>query len=483
MLSDIRNTIKQSAVYGISRIAAKSVSFILLPLYTSIFSSENIANINLLESFWQYIFTICLFSFETAIIAYCVNEKDENKVRSIFLKFFILLIFNSLILITLGYFSSGFIALIFLNDQTLQQSVFYCFIISSFEALLVIPLTIARLHQKPVLYTFISTANLIINLLLQFYLLLKISIDINFIFISKSAAPIIVFIFLLPYTLKHIKIGFESISLKTIYKFTFPLMAASLLALFLNTINRYILVDFVSKTDVAIYTLGNSIGSVTNFFVVSPFVLAFSVISWKKLKDENSERFFTKTTTYLFYVMIYISLIISLFIPEVIKLFILNSELWKSVGIIRIILFSNCIAALYYISIQSYYFTKRTDLIFWIFAACLAFNIISNFVFARYFGIYGAAYLSVISYLLLIFLSYKKAMRIYPIYFENKKLILLSIIYLFFVFISYYFKLDYLYQFIGIKILFVISFPFILYLFRFYEQIEINRIKEILKNL
>jgi O-antigen/teichoic acid export membrane protein len=383
----------------------------------------------------------------------------------------------------LGYFFSKSIANSILNDINLTNSVFYCFIISSFEALLVIPLTIARLQSKAILYTIISISNLIINLVLQFYFLSFIKVEVDYIFISKAIAPLFLVLISLPYVIKNIKPTFNSNLLKNIYKFSFPLMAASLLAMLLNSVNRYILVDFVSKPEVAIFTLGYSIGSVTNFFIVSPFFLAFSVISWKKLEDDNANRFFTKTSTYLFYVMIYVSIIISLFIPELVKIFILNPELWDSVGIVRIILFSNCIAALYFISIQSYYFTKRTDLIFWVFTICLSFNIITNYIFVRFYGVYGSAILSVLSYLLLIIISYNLAKRLYFIKFEKTKLHLLSIIYIIVTYICFYFKLDYSLPNIFIKILVILTFPFFLYLFHFYEFIELDRIKMITKKI
>jgi O-antigen/teichoic acid export membrane protein len=477
LLADIKNTVKQSTIYGISRIGAKFTSFILIPLYTSIFTAETIANINLLETLWQYLFTICLFAFETSIIAFCAPEKDSKKVKQILFTFFIFLVFNSIVFTVIGTLFSQQIAQLILKDYNLKDAVFYCFLISAFEALLVIPLTIARLNSKAVIYTTISVANLVINLVMQIYFLLKLQKNYDYIFISKFAAPLILVIILLPYVIKYITPVFSPELVKKILKFSFPLMLASLLAMLLNSVDRYILVDFVSKKDVGIYTIGYSIGSIANFFIVSPFVLAFNVISWKKFEAENSNRFFTKSATYLYFFMILFSLSVSFFIPEVIKIFVKNQELWASVNIVRIILLSNCVASLYFVSLQSYYFKKRTVIIFWIFVVCLCFNIAANFILIKYFGIYASAYLSVISYILLLFISYNAARKIYFIKFENYKIILLSVSYMIFTLITIYLTPeDFLFSVI-LKFVLLITFPFLLYIFKFYEPIEIERIK------
>src|SRR5437868_9732782 len=99
MLQDIKNTIKHSAVYGLSKVALRAVSFILIPIYTDKFAPSSIANINLLESFWQYLFTICMFAVETAIINFCVSAKSELTQKKMLFNFFIILFFNSIILI------------------------------------------------------------------------------------------------------------------------------------------------------------------------------------------------------------------------------------------------------------------------------------------------------------------------------------------------------------------------------------------------
>ncbi|MEO6695994.1 MAG: oligosaccharide flippase family protein, partial [Ignavibacteria bacterium] len=304
MLKDIKNTLRQSAVYGLSRIAAKFVSFILIPLYTAKFLPDAIANINLLESFWQYLFTICMFAFETAIINFCASQENTSKRMKILFNFFLMMTVNCCLIIFAGLFFSDQIAGYVLADVNLGYIIFYCFLISAFEALLILPMTVARLNNKPGMYTFIAVSNLFINMLLQLYFILCLRLGFEYIFLAKFIAPSVIFILFIPYLLKNLNFDFDKNEIREIIKFSFPLMLAMLLSLLLNTSDRFILTHFVSKLDVAIYTTGYSIGSITNAFILSPFTLAINIIFWKKINDDNFKRFMTKSSTYLFSAMI-----------------------------------------------------------------------------------------------------------------------------------------------------------------------------------
>ena len=477
MLKDLKNTIKQSAFYGISRIAAKTISFVLIPLYTAKFSSEAVANINLLESVWQYLFIICMFSFETTIVFFCASEKNLTRRKSLLFNFFTLLVINSVMILLIGIFCAGSLSEFILQGSVYKNVIFYCFLISVFESLLIMPMTIARLNDRPSLYLIITVSNLVINLLLQIYFIVVLNYGFEFVFLSKFIAPLIMFFVFIPYVLKNVNFNIDTAEIKQILKFSFPFMIATLLSLLLNTVDRFILAEFVSKQDVAIYTVGYSIGSVTNAFILSPFTLALNVIFWKKINEDNFRRFMTKTSTYLFFTMISASLIVTFFISYAIKIFVRNEALWPAENIIPFILFSNCFVALFLFPSHDFYYTKKTNVILYIMAICLLFNFVMNLIFIQYFGIYASAVITIFSYLLMLMLGYLYTKDYSFTKFEYKKIALLSVLFVLFSAIVFTINIQNLYLDIIIKILLIFSFILILYILKFFEPVEIERIK------
>ena len=477
LLKDIKNTLSQSAVYGLSRVATKLISFILIPLYTARFTSDAIANINLLESFWQYLFTVCMFAFETAIISFCTSRENQSEKNKILFNFLFLLLLNSTVIILAGIFFSDKISLYILKEASDGNVILYCFFISAFESLLIIPMTVARISSKPLLYTAITVSSLLINLLLQLYFILVLKLGFEYIFLAKMTAPALIFILFLPYLLKNLNFKIDFQEIKKILKFSFPLMLAMLFSLLLNTVDRFILADYVSKQDVAVYTIGYSIGSVANAFILTPFTLAINIIFWKKISDDNFRRFMTKSSTYLFTAMIFASMILTLFLPYVIKLFVRNENLWQSAGIIPYILFANCFVALFTFPSLDIYFIRKTHLILYIIFISLVFNVAANIILIKYFGIYASAAVTVMSGILMIMLGYFFTKDYSFTKFELYKIFLLSAVFLSVVYVSGKITYQNLYLDIFIKLLLIFSSAIILYNLRFFEPVEIERIR------
>ena len=479
MLKDIKNTLSQSAVYGLSRVATKLVSFVLIPLYTSVYASDAIANINLLESFWQYLFTVCMFGFEVAIVNFWGSATDESRKKKILFSFFSMMVFNASVFIAAGFLIPDGLAEFILKEKGLENVVSYCFLISAFETLLILPMTIARINNKPVLYTVITVSSLLINLILQLVFILKYSFGFEYVFLAKLIAPAVMFIVFVPYVLKNLEINFNADEIRDILKFSFPMMLAMLTSILLNSVDRFILTDYVSKTEVAIYTTGYSVGSVTNAFVLTPFYLAIQIIFWKKINDDNFRRFMTKTSTYLFFVMISISLIITLVIPYAIKVFVRNPELWASMEIVPFILFANCFVALFTFPSLDFYYLKQTKYIFIISLICLVFKVIANFAFIQFGGIFSSAIITVLAYVLMMALGYLLTKKQSFTKYEFYKLNLLSILFMVFTGLLFIINTGSLPVDLAIKILLLVLFFTILYFTKFFEPVEIESMKKI----
>ncbi|MBV6477448.1 MAG: hypothetical protein HGGPFJEG_00187 [Ignavibacteria bacterium] len=479
MLKDIKNTLSQSAVYGLSRVATKLVSFILIPLYTSVYASDAIANINLLESFWQYLFTVCMFGFEVAIVNFWGSASDESRKKKIIFSFFSMMVFNAAVFIAAGFFIPESISEFILKERGLDNAVSYCFFISAFETLLILPMTIARINSKPVLYTVITVSSLLINLILQLLFILKFSFNFEYIFLAKLIAPAFVFIVFVPYVLKNLEVNFDSHEIREILKFSFPMMLAMLTSILLNSVDRFILTEYVSKTDVAVYTTGYSVGSVTNAFVITPFYLAIQIIFWKKINDDNFRRFMTKTSTYLFFVMILISLIITLAIPYAIKIFVRNPELWSSMEIVPFILFANCFVALFIFPSLDFYFLKQTKYIFIISLICLLFKVLANIAFIKYGGIFASALVTILAYILMMALGFHFTKKESFTKYEFYKLSLLSVLFIIMAPVFFIIETGISLVDISLKIILLILFFIILYVTKFFEPVEIESMKKI----
>jgi O-antigen/teichoic acid export membrane protein len=256
-------------------------------------------------------------------------------------------------------------------------------------------------------------------------------------------------------------------------------MIATLLSTLLNQSDRYILGYLTNSAEVGVYGLGYNICGLMIILIISPFSLAFSVVFWKKLRDENAKRFFTKSVTYLFFAVVYLSIFVSLFTPNLIKIFTLRTDYWAAKDIVPWIAASMPFYGITTISIFSYYATKNTKPILYFYLISLCANIILNFVLIKQYAMYGAAVSNFVSFSLLSLLFYSFSKREYFFEYEWLKIFSMFMVAIIIIYPFFYFHIDSISLQIALKVLALVIFPLLLYPLKFYEPVETQRIREL----
>lgn len=481
MLQDIKNTIKQSAIYGLSRISLKFVSFVITPVISIYFTVGEYGILDRFERVWQIIFAISLFGMETALLRwYTLTNDNENKKSLIFTILIYLTAINVIMFIIGFIFSDSFSYLIF-NDSYYSNIIIFTFLIACFEALMVVPLSLLRAENKPGQYLLITISGTIIALLLQLYFLIYSNNKLEGIFISKFIAPCLTFIFLIPFLIRRTSLKFNFNILKEIVAFSFPLMLTGVVSTLLNSVNRFIL-GFIGKPDdVGLFSLASNISGILTFILISPFQLAFNAIFWQKLKDSNAARFFTKSVTYSFLLYVWGALVISLLIPYIIKIYIpTKPAYWESQKLVSILSMSLVFYGMLTISYMSYHHAKRNDLIFYFQSGALVLNIVLNYLLIPIWGMFGAAFSTLISFYLLIFFMYYFSGKFYFIKYESLKLYIIFILAVIMIFVFQYFNIQPKWLDITLRIIACATFPLLLLPLKIYEKIEIETAKKII---
>lgn len=483
MLKDIKNTLKQSAIYGLSRISIKFIAFILFPLYSLHFSVDEYGIIVRGEIFWQILQTFMLYAIETAVIRWYSIIEDTNKKKSLILSVFLFLLFLNLVFIISSLIFHTQISYILFDSQIYSRIVITCSTIAMLETLIGIPLVILRINEKALQYASIVIIETLISLGLQVYFIKNTSFKIDGIFISKAIAPFITFLVLLPVLIKSINLHFDFKILKEILSFCFPLMFASLVSsLFVNQ-NRFILGYLTDSREVGLFGLGNNVAGILIFLFISPFALTFPQIFWKKINDSNASRFFTKSMTYSYFTLVYSALILSIISPHFIKLFARNPDYWYATPIVPFISFSLVFYGMQVIGFMSFYYNKKTSIVLIVLIISAIVNIFLNILLIPQFKMYGAAISTYLSYLISTIIMYFLSKKYYFIEWENYKLFISMFLAIFLTSIYYLLNINNLFFSISLGFIIIILYPILLYYFKFYEEIEIITVSGFLKKI
>jgi O-antigen/teichoic acid export membrane protein len=107
-------------------------------------------------------------------------------------------------------------------------------------------------------------------------------------------------------------------------------------------------------------------------------------------------------------------------------------------------------------------------------------NIGLNFILIPKLGIWGAALTTVISSLLISVISYFVSQKFYPVKYEIGKMLIVFVVGSALYLTSGLFADANIYFGIGLKIVLCLSFPILLYILKFYEKTELDKMKKVL---
>ncbi len=481
MFEKIKLAFKNTAIYSIGNITTKIIGIILLPLYTAHISVSDYGILGILEISILILTQVLMFGQHQAYIRfYCKEENKSNKRDPLFTLF--LFLFGLVLLINLfGHVFAENISRLFYNPKTFQLYIHLSLIIIALRLINKLFLSSFRARGKALLFALSNISKLVCTLGFNVYFVAFLRIGVKGILYSYIIGETVLLIILLPQIISSIKFEIDLNILKKSLIFGFPLIFSALAGMLLNMGDRYILKFLGNYREVGLYNLGYKVASVLTIFLIQSFQLGLQPIAYSMYQKKGDKRFYSKMLTYSMFVLTWAGLGLAIIGKELIKTLALNPDYWLAYTIVPYIIFGLLFSGARTVVNIGLYITHKTSSIALntIFAAVL--NIILNFLLIPKYHMLGAAYATIISFIVLYFLSYRAAQKQYKIPYENKKLALLIALWVVLILLSSLINSLTIIVRILIKIFFISSFPLILYLFNFFEPAEIRRIRGSLK--
>lgn len=481
MLSKLKHTVKQTIIYSLGNVSTKLIGLILLPLYTSHLSTEEYGIFAILEVSSQLLTVAMGFRFSTAMLRFSSSEKSETRKKAVV---FIALIstFFSVVILNLIFqpFSQDFSQLFF-GHFKFKGYFEILFLWSSFDIFNRLFFDYLRLKGRSVLYMIITILKVTTILAFNIYFIAYLDYGVKGIILSQLIGCILVFIVLLPKVIKSLTFKFDFTLFKEMFKYGFPLIFSGISMMLLAMGDRYILKYFLSYSEVGVYSLGYKIAGLINMLLVQSFQLGFLPIAFKMYDKPDSKRYFSKILTYYTYALVFVSLGLSLFSKEVLMLLAKDQSYIIAYTIVPIITLAFILKGMQYVFSIGLHYAKKTHYNATIISSLVLVNFGINILLIPKIGMYGPAIAAVISNLCMALLFYHYSQKLYNIPFEIVKIIKLFIVGFILYGISILIGNLNIYLSISIKLLLIISFPFLLYIIRFYEPIEIESIRRFYK--
>jgi len=476
MLATIRSTLKNSIIYGLGNLSTKLVGFILVPLYTKHLPVADYGVLSILEISSQVLIALFGLGIYQAFFRFYWDSRFEDRKKSIFFTTIVSLTFISAMMIVFMHFFSVSLSRILLDNSD-YAFIFRLMVISAgIDIIIQSPNTLIRLQEKPVLFTTANIFKLAVSLGLTVIFIVVYHQKLEGIYKAQIIGQIIYLLVLSKFMVKNITPFFEKLILKEMLIFALPLALSSIAAIVLNISDRYFLKFFGGLDSVGIYSLGYKMSNTINVFIISSVNLAVSPIIFKMMDSPGHHRFYSKIMTYYAFGIMFFILGMSFFGKEIIKVLVKNRDYWDSYKVIPFLSFSAAFIVMKDTAMTGLLKMKKSRMIAGIIISVSVLNILFDVFLIRLFKTYGAAIsalLTQISFFILVFIFSQKTYRI-P--YEVSKLFKIILLGGVLIIISQFLNdLPLLLRLIS-KSSLIILFPVILYYFRFYETIELERL-------
>lgn len=481
MFDKIKRLGTDTAIYGVSTILGRFLTFLLTPLYVNILPPSEVGIIATVFAYIAFLNVLYGYGFEGAYMKHTSTLEIGNRKQNFSVPFLSLtatsLFFSFLIGLNPGSLSA--LANLSYQYQALPMYVAWILVL---DALAIIPFASLRMAGKAKQFAAIKLANIVVNVVCNILFLVHYEMGIKAIFFSNIIASAVTLLLLLPTIIGNITFEWSGPLYRSLLRFGLPTVPSFFATMMIQLIDRPILEALTNKATVGIYQANYRLG-IFMMLVVSMFDFAWRPFFLSHAKDPEAKRLFARVLTYFVFVTAWVFLIVSFFIEDVTKLpifwgrSILPEPYWAGLTIVPVVLLAYVFLGISNNIVAGIYIEKKTGKLPGITFLGAFVNVAANLLLIPRFGIMGAAISTLLSYAIMAVAMYVTVQRFYSTPYEfgrvAKIAVAMVIVFLIETFVQWG-AMETLWRFA-----LLVLFGALMYWMRFFEQKELKILRHL----
>ena len=475
MFQQITQVAKHSTVYSIGQVLQRVVSFLLIPMYTTYFTTSDYGVLEILNNTSSILTTLLGLGLVSGMYrSYFMHTQEglrRGVVKTALSVFGIISVLIGGSLITIA----GPLSKLLLPGETFSSLLVLTLCYIMLANIIAIPFAVLRTENRSVLFVVFSLVQFSVNAGSTIYLVAVVKRGVRGSLEGNLLGQLIVLLLFVPLLLKILKARFSLADLKEMLTFGLPLVPAMLASISLTVSDRYFLQVFSTFDEIGVYGLGYKIGLMVQVLVATPFALSWGPVMWSVSDKPYAKQLYARVLTYFVAIALYIALILSVLSPELVHLMSRREAYWRAWQVVPLITLSYVFYGVYYQMAVGINLRKKTQYLPLVVGAAAGLNLALNFALIPRWGMMGAATSTVVSYLALVLLVYVVSQRFYPFPYEWGRLFKLTALSVVCYIACRFVASDSLLASIGLKSLLLLLYPLALFGMRFFTAEELTR--------
>lgn len=413
-MKQLRELLSDSIIYGISSVLARFINYLLVPFYTDVFNPARYSIVGLVYAAVAFLNVIFTMGMESAYLRYA---KDRDQARHIFKTLQGFLLASATLFCVILYLLMP-ILLPRLNLGAETEGIYLMMLgILWFDTLSIVPFAELRLVRRSYLFALLRTLHVLINLFLNFYLILSLGFGIEAVFIANLAASVIVTLCVWLATGTLLKGSWKTDWLKKSMEFGWPFIPAGIGFVINEMMDRFFLNEMNPAIAERIYgpetTPEDIVGiynacyklSVFMLLLVQMYRMAWQPFFMRHSDNKEAPQLFAKAFGYFNIAAAFAFLTVSLFREQIVTInipvldaTIIGEAYWSGLDIVPYLLLAYWFHG-WYINFSAGIFIKeKTRALYKITLLGALITIIANLLLIPHFGMTGSALATLSSY-------------------------------------------------------------------------------------
>lgn len=447
-MSVIKKLASQTAVYGLSTMLGRFLNFLLVPLYLSKLSgASDYGIVSVMFTYASFLAIVFAMGLETAFFHFSKKTGQPAKVLATATHTLIITGLTAILISRLF----GFEIMQWIGYPQFPQFASYFALILAADAITALGFAWLRQQEKPWSFAWIRLTNIGVNIGANLFFLVAcpwlgdyltspengsssqaLSLGIwcldqaqpanmiSNIFISNLLASLIT-VPLLSKTWTHLKWGLDLGLLKSMLRYSLPLVVVGLAGMINETLDRVLLKELlpadIGDAEAGMYSAFYKLSLVLTLFVQA-FRFAAEPFFFGKAGDKDAPETYAFVMRYFVYVSGGIFLVTMICMPWLAPLLLqkpLYYENARGLGIVPVLLGANLCLGMYYNLSIWYKLSGKTQMGGLIALLGAIVTIFGNYIFIPQYGFVASAYTTLAAYATLVIFGYWFGQKYYPI--------------------------------------------------------------------
>jgi O-antigen/teichoic acid export membrane protein len=427
MRQQLRQLSGDTAIYGVTTIVQRFLSFLLTPFYTHFLRPAEYGVQATIFSIIAFVMILSNAGMEAAYFKYySVADDDLGRRRAYWNALLINWGVAGAIAGVIICLPAAFNRVAFFN---LPPSDFGLIRLTGaiifFDSASMVTLALLRMSRRPKVFGGIKIAAIVVNVALNVWLVGILKMGVAGVMLAGLIQSAAQFLLTLPFLAGMLPITIDRETSDRLLRFGLPTIASGLALIALQVIDRPIMSNLAGYTAAGLYQANYRLGIVMMMFV-SMFEFAWRPFFLQQANQPNARQLFARVFTYFNLVAGAIFLVFSFYIVNLAELplpfrhgkTIIDPSYWSGLGIVPVVLAAYIFNGWYTNFITGIYIEKKTRSLPWITGVGAVAEAGLCFLLIPILGIAGGAWATLVAYLVMAVVLYRYIRRWYPIAYE-----------------------------------------------------------------